>query len=215
MSKKIMTIEDLESVLNENLAWRKKEMLSMKLMIQGDGDKYKRILLRLGIALLCAHFEGFIKYAANSYVKYVSNQGIPCKLLKHNFMVFNLQVEFEKCKKTDKNSVYQHFLYKYNELLNCIFSVKKDVVETHSNPSSEKIKELLSSIGVETDIFELKRNYIDKELLSNRHKVVHGERYPIDIEDFYSTFEEIMPLLDNFEKIIIEAAESKQYLNFT
>ena len=47
----------------------KKEILSLKLLIDKN-DQDRNILLRAGIALLCAHFEGFIKKASNLYVIY-------------------------------------------------------------------------------------------------------------------------------------------------
>lgn len=211
MSKKIKTIEELDAVLQDDLAWRKKEMLSLRLLVLKD-TTHEPILLRSSMALLCAHFEGFIKYAANSYVSHVSEQKIPNKLLKNNFIAFKLRAEFKSCKNTDKNSVHQRLISKYGELENSNFYIKGDAVSTHSNPSSDELKELLCSIGIETDIFNLKKQYIDTELLSNRHKVVHGERYSIRKEDFETTFNIIMKLLDDFDQVIIEAAESKKYM---
>lgn len=211
MSKSIKTIEDLEALLQSDLAWRKKEMLSMKILIAND-TKNEAVLLRAGMALLCAHFEGFIKYAANSYVWYVSDQGIPNKSLKNNFIAFKLESAFKKNKESDKNSVHQQVLSKYDELSKRNFKIKSKVISTHANPSSEEIKEILSSIGVETNIFDLKKTYIDRELLSNRHKVVHGERYPIRRDDFDTTFPIIMELMDDFCKVVIVAAESKKYM---
>ncbi len=57
---KIKTVEKLEELLMQDLAWRKKEMFSLKILVEKD-EVNEPILLRAGIALLCAHFEGFIK----------------------------------------------------------------------------------------------------------------------------------------------------------
>ena len=57
---KIKTVEKLEEILLKDLAWRKKEMVSLKILVEKD-QVNEPILLRAGIALLCAHFEGFIK----------------------------------------------------------------------------------------------------------------------------------------------------------
>lgn len=66
---KIKTVEQLEELLVQDLAWRKKEMISLKILVEKDKVN-EPILLRAGIALLCAHFEGFIKRASNCYVGY-------------------------------------------------------------------------------------------------------------------------------------------------
>ena len=48
MAAKIETVEELETKLQEDLAWRKKEMLSIKMMAD-KGDANESILLRSGI----------------------------------------------------------------------------------------------------------------------------------------------------------------------
>ncbi len=52
MAAKIETVEGLETKLQEDLAWRKKEMLSIKMMAD-KGDANESILLRSGITMLC------------------------------------------------------------------------------------------------------------------------------------------------------------------
>lgn len=211
MSAKIETVEKLETKLQKDLAWRKKEMLSIKMMVE-KGDANESILLRSGITMLCAHFEGFIKFASNCYVKFVSAQKIKNRLLKDNFMAFNLASVMKKCSNTEKISVYQNVVDKVRTIYDEPFNEKNDVISTHSNPSSTELKEIVASIGLETDIFDLKANYIDSNLLSNRHKVIHGERYPIDKEDFKKTFNVIMELIEKYEELIVQAADGKKFL---
>lgn len=80
-NKKIKTVETLEELLMQDLAWRKKEMFSLKILVEKD-EINEPILLRAGIALLCAHFEGFIKRASNYYIGYVAEQKKPYSELK-------------------------------------------------------------------------------------------------------------------------------------
>ena len=101
MAAKIETVEELETKLQEDLAWRKKEMLSIKMMAD-KGDANESILLRSGITMLCAHFEGFVKFASNCYVKYVSAQKINTCLLKDNFMAYSLTNAIRQCSNTEK-----------------------------------------------------------------------------------------------------------------
>lgn len=211
MAAKIETVEELETKLQEDLAWRKKEMLSIKMMAD-KGDANESILLRSGITMLCAHFEGFVKFASNCYVKYVSAQKINTCLLKDNFMAYSLTNAIKQCSNTEKISVYQKVIDKVRGIYDAPFCEKRDVISTHSNPSSTELKEIVTSIGLETDIFDLKANYIDSNLLNNRHKVVHGECYPIDKEDFRKTFEVIMELIEQYEELIVQAADEKKFM---
>lgn len=163
---KIKNVEQLEEILMGDLAWRKKEMLSLKLLIEKDKVN-EPILLRAGMALLCAHFEGFIKKASNCYIGYVAEQKLKYKELKNSFAAIKMDKEFENCAKSEKNSVHTKLLNKYDNLAESKFQEKYDLdhpyISTHSNPKIEELKEIMSVLGIESDIFETKANYIDRK----------------------------------------------------
>lgn len=212
---KIRTVEQLEELLTQDLAWRKKEMFSLKILVERD-QVNEPILLRAGIALLCAHFEGFIKRASNCYIGYVSEQKKTYSELKDNFAALKMEKEFKNCAKSDKHSVHKKLLMTHNELITKTFKEKYDennpFISTHSNPSSTELKEILETIGIESNIFETKATYIDSSLLQKRHSVVHGERSDLDKEDFLTTFRIIIELIEEYKNLIINAADNKKYL---
>lgn len=215
MKVKIKDIEELEDYLIADLAWRKKELISLKILVENDRVN-EIILLRAAIALLCAHFEGFIKKAANGYVAYVSGQNIKYEELKDTFAAIKMQKEFLECSKSEKNSRHAKLLQKYESLKQQSFRMDytedQPIVSTESNPSSKVLNEILSTIGIDSDIFETKTNYIDSSLLYERHRVVHGEKSELEKIDFISTFSIIMKLLDEFQELIIDSAKNKIYL---
>ena len=212
---KIKTVEKLEEILLKDLAWRKKEVVSLKILVEKD-QVNEPILLRAGIALLCAHFEGFIKKASNCYIGYVAEQKQLYTDLKENFSALKMEKEFESCAKSDKHSVHKKLLLMHDNLASKKFSEKynedKPFISTHSNPSSTELKEILDTIGIESDIFETKATYIDSSLLAKRHHVVHGDRSELDKDDFLTTFDIIIKLIDDYKDLIIESADKKEYL---
>jgi len=211
----IKSLEDLEDFLNNDLAWRKKEMISLKMMVDKD-QVNEAILLRAGIALLCAHFEGFVRYGSNCYVSYVSTQKVACESLKNSFIAMKMVKEFKSCSASEKHSVHAKLLDKYLGYKEKKFQINitdgEGVISTHSNPGSSELKEILAALGIESDLFETKAHYIDESLLKNRHKVVHGEPANLERSDFLSTFSIIMDLIENYRKLIIHSAENKDYL---
>lgn len=63
----LRTAEQLSDKLSEELVWRKKELSEVKSLIETKFPPYKHnALIRSGICLLYAHWEGFVKLAANS-----------------------------------------------------------------------------------------------------------------------------------------------------
>ena len=212
---KIKTVEKLEEFLMQDLAWRKKEMFSLKILVEKD-EVNEPILLRAGIALLCAHFEGFIKRASNCYIGYVAEQKKLYSELKENFTALKMEKEFKSCALSEKHSVHKKLLIMHDNLATKTFKEKYDenspFISTHSNPSSNELKEILETIGVESDIFETKATYIDSSLLEKRHHVVHGDRSDLDKADFMTTFDIIIELIEKYKDLIIDAADNKKYL---
>lgn len=211
---KIKQLEKLQDLIDADFSWRKKELVSIKLMINASENP---ILCRMGIAMLSAHFEGFLKQIANYYVVHVASQNISLSQLKTNFVAIHSSSVFRGCENTDKVSVYQRamedFLSNYNtKRFQVKYSHDKPIIKTESNPSSSVVKDIFDSIGLDFAPYETKRNYIDSDLLSNRHAVVHGEKIEISVEDFNDTFKHILEIMEQFSRQIIQAAVDKTYL---
>ena len=72
MSKDNRTIEILQKNLDEDMAWRIRELSILKTKIPRQKGTEQDVLIRAGITTLYAHWEGFIKYAAECYLQFVS-----------------------------------------------------------------------------------------------------------------------------------------------
>ncbi len=212
---KIRTVEELEDKLDRDLSWRKKEILSFKLLIDGN-ETNRKFLLRSAIILLCAHFEGFIKMASNYYVIYITNKNVKYDEIIHTLLAIKLKSKFKQCSETEKYSVHASMLKHIELIKNDKFFLKVSepslIISTESNPSSVVLKEILITLGLNSDIFNTKSNYIDYSLLNNRNKIVHGENHEIDYDDFKNVFDIVMKLLDDYKELIVYSAEKQLYL---
>lgn len=211
---KIKTIEALQDKIDEDLSWRKKELIDFSLMIHSS---HNESLCRAGIALLSAHFEGFIKSVSNMYLVYVSSQGEKLSNLKNNFTAISCARPFKDCIQSEKISVRTNALNNVmekhnNEEFRIKYSERNPIISTDSNPSSKVLREIILSIGLDYSEYETKSRYIDTDLLSNRHKIVHGERISIEESDFDNTYENILEIMTQFSRQVLQAATDKEYL---
>lgn len=175
------------------------------------------MLCRSGLALLSAHFEGFIKQAANYYVVYVSSQNIDMSKLQTNFAAIHSKKFLELCGKSEKISVYKKvidgFLDNYtSKKFQIKYTPDNPIIDTESNPSSNVLRNIFDSVGLDFTPYEIKKNYIDSGLLKNRNSIVHGDRIYINISDFDDTFKVIIDIMNKFLNQILNAAINKSYL---
>ena len=97
-------IEDFEDELVEDLAWRKREMINLSFAVEAEStDLQKSVLVRAGISLLCAHWEGYIRHAANAYIMLISSQKIKVKELKDNFLTLKMKKKISQVSVSKKH----------------------------------------------------------------------------------------------------------------
>ena len=77
-------------------------------------------MLRAGIALLCAHFEGFIK-KHQIYMLYIGYQKVQCSNIINSLLAIKFKKDFENCGKTDKHSIHAEMLNKLDQIKTKLF----------------------------------------------------------------------------------------------
>lgn len=72
---KVRTLSDLSDAMDAEFAWRKKELHTVKsAVIANEKTANRDTYIRSAVAMLYAHWEGFIKNAGTFYLEFVSQQ---------------------------------------------------------------------------------------------------------------------------------------------
>jgi len=227
MAIKIRSLEELLDNLNDDILWRKKEIADMKLTIEIMNKP--AYLIRAGFVMLCAHFEGFIRYASNAYIAYISAQRLKTLELNKNFHAITLRFHnsnlFSIRSEKVKTTVIKQLIDKYHELLEKEFVLKisddnipfidedNPAIHTESNPTSTVLKEISSILGLDYDsLFRSREHFIDGELLNPRHQIAHGRNRPIRYESYIEVYNYVLLIIDNYLDAIMFEANSESYL---
>ncbi|QWG71334.1 hypothetical protein EXW50_10675 [Bacillus mycoides] len=221
-------LEKLQRKLDGNISFRKQELSILKTQIEASVGKTLNTFIRAGIVMIYAHWEGFIKEAAKEFLNYLNKQNIAQADLKDNFHAVALKYKFIDCSQSKKSSKHSELLneIKYNSL--SIFSVdlnKTDapIVNTESNLKSSALDEILFTLGIDKQPFELKYQLIDEKLLKSRNSIAHGvnvnfigdstnQAEQIAKNNYNELYKSVLDLMDLFKEKILEMAEDKQYL---
>lgn len=208
----ILTIEDLLARLDEDLAWRRKELTEIKFLICSSPHGNLQINLRIGVVMIYAHWEGFIKNAGDYYINYLSQQNFSYKDVNNSLIALSLKAQFKECGKADKTSVHCKIVNTLiNELNSQINIPYENAVKRKENLNYELLSDLLFTLGLEASYYELKENLIDHVLLKTRNDIAHGRRIKVDLEDFIELYVGVIPMLEQFKTQIFDAAEKELY----
>ena len=189
-----------------------KELSDIKLVIGVAEITRQRTLIRAGVPLLYAHWEGFVKVASEVYLNYVTNQRHKYRELRSCFVVYGLKGrlnEIAESNNSHRNSKIIEFMLE--EMDNRAAIPYKAVIDTESNLSSKVFANITSSIGLSPDSYETKYNFIDKSVLHRRNSIAHGEYVDVEKPAYDQISDEMIGLLRNYKTDIENALTLHSY----
>ena len=212
---KIRTVEMLSDKLSQELSWRKKELTELKYLIERFSGRGKSgtVLARCGVALLYAHWEGYIKIGGISFLEYLKMQRLRNMDLAENLLTVIIKYEMDKRSQIKKasniNWITDFYLHKTNDRSMIPY---KTIIDTESNLSSSVLKEIIWCLGLDYSPYEANEKLLDAKLLGVRNFIAHGEKILIDISDYLGLHDRVIALMDLFRSQLENAAVTKSYL---
>jgi len=207
---KVRTLNELQDKLDKDISWRKKELIDYKFVIDKNKNTTQvKPLIRGGIALSYAHWEGFVKSASSIYVGYISTRKIPMHLLQVNLITLSYLKRLNRGKSVeDCITLVEEIIYHKNKP--CKIN-DKDVIDTKSNLNFRVLKDIIQLLGLEINHFENNENFINKKLVEPRNDIAHGTYRDVDYEDFKTVYEKIIPLMEHFKTLIENICTLEQF----
>ncbi|MEM5341474.1 MAE_28990/MAE_18760 family HEPN-like nuclease [Paraburkholderia azotifigens] len=196
--KKLRTAAQFQDYLDFEFSWRLKEIADMKVAVKSTRNISisERTLTRAALALLYAHWEGFVKNAATAYLNFVDCQGLKYAELKSCFVVFGVKkrlAELVESRQAEPTVAALDFLRK--ELGERAQLRYETAINTGSNLSSLVFKNIFLSLGMAPEWYEAKFNLIDESLLKRRNHIAHGEYIDVSPDDWRALADEVIAML--------------------
>lgn len=107
---KIRSKEELVDSMTADLGWRKKELTTLYNSVMTANSKNLHTALRCAVVMLYAHWEGFIKNSAESYLSYVRFQGLNLDQVNSNILALSLKQKINEFTQTNKASLHVEFV---------------------------------------------------------------------------------------------------------
>lgn len=161
---KYHTAEAFSDLLAREVAWRKKELSTLRLLVDSrsaQGDR-QGALMRAGVCLLYAHWEGYVKYTSTAYLDYVASKRLAYGQLTTNLVALRMKGRLSEA--ADSRSaatlidVADFFL---NGLSEPCTILPSDAVSTKSNLSSKIFRDIVLMLGLDYQPYATKRVALD------------------------------------------------------
>ena len=198
--------------LDRQLSWRKKELTALKFWVENGDESIRNTILRASLCLLYAHWEGFIKEAATSYVCFVARQGLKFRDVTPNLVALGLRGQIKNAGASNLATLHTELTQKMMGEQGEEFVPDWDrAIDTQSNLNWEVLREVLCVVGVGNGKYISKRQIIDERLVKNRNSIAHGRGVKIDQEDYDNLHDLVVQILDLFRDDLETSAEKGNY----
>ena len=177
--------------------------------------------------MVCAHFEGAIKFSSNAYIYFISGQSINGSDLKPEINAIAVQKKIRDKENLSfahpgvgkvKVSVVSDVLKEYDSLLNGTFCIRSSyesepALPTGGNPTPDVLKEITKVLGLNYNaLFAVREPFINFELLKPRHSIAHGGQRPITDEALEEAANFVLGTIDDYASAIMEAATNNIHM---
>jgi MAE_28990/MAE_18760-like HEPN len=210
----IRSVENLVDSIDADLSWRRKELHALKSLVETKGfsESKHNALLRSGVTILYAHWEGFVKTVASNYLEFVAMQRLPYKELSSNFIALAMKARLNTAMETSKATIFTEVAeFFLTQLEQRSIVPYKDVIKTGANLSSEIFREILCVLGLNYSDYATKQILIDEKLLARRNNIAHGEYLLLDLTDYLELHSQVIGMMELLQTQIENCAAMKQY----
>lgn len=213
----------LFEAMEREFSWRIIELSNFKSSLLSEkNDKARTAKIRAGVALLYAHWEGFVRNACKLYYLHVSFQNKKIGELNDAFVGVLIRSELNEFSNSKSIKIHQKVVdIIFNKMKNEAKFPSISPIKT-SNLRFSIFEDACILIGIDPQDFEkrYKRDFdrsikltIDKDLVDSRNCIAHGQYFPVKLEDFKKLYDVVVNgFLLNFKDIILENAMNKKYL---
>lgn len=210
----------LQDSLQRDLAWRKRELSSIKTSVAHAADTDGHMFRSFHV-LACSHWEGFLKKALTLYIEHVFAQEFALK----SFAPFVRALAFFKSVKEASKANYPGSKLHHLALAEAMPSTLDSHplratwdVDTEGNPGQEVLERLISSAGLDPKLgmpdatWETTKKFINEQLLKDRNAIVHGSGTPVTRSDLLDRVDRLIRILDAVSTEIMACATNRRYL---
>jgi hypothetical protein len=210
---KIRTVEALDYAIDQEIAWRKRELTTALRLVQQTKGPTQAANLRGGVLLLYAHWEGWVKAVAQLYVRYVNTKALPYIMLSEAFLGNALKTKMSAVGHANTPKTHNEFAaFIRSELTNGAI-LSEELVRTESNLSSAVFLDILARLGLEPrSQYALRAKMIDMDLVHRRNTIAHGEYLELTRDEFEDLRADTMSLLELFTDDVRNAASTGRHL---
>ena len=210
----ILTADQLETELDEQLRWRLREISAVHNFVSAANSPIAlNAALRAGVTTIYSHWEGYIKRSAELYLEYIFSQRVPIGEVRREIASYFLEPSFRAAGGYKKTFGPQKAIEFVEQVQNRRLKPRTEIrVSTKANLRFDVFSEIATQLGLSDFIGNVDEHFINSKLCDKRNAIAHGATAPLTADDFETCRLTVTDLMRSFKYRIVTAANNSEYV---
>jgi MAE_28990/MAE_18760-like HEPN len=210
----IRNVNQLSSIIREDLGYRRKEILVYESLIQNMESRNRQAILRGAVAVLYAHWEGYVKRTLQSYIDFVRSQRLETKVLSDPFVALAAKKQLRLLGSTERPQLHIEVVCWFRENWDHRAHLPdSSIISTKSNLTVQVFRDLIAQLGLEYKaVYASAEKPVIERLLALRNSLAHGEWQQIEEKEWREQLRpKIVELIETICSQVEDAAIGKSF----
>ena len=210
---KLGSVDDFSTYLTEEFNWRVKEISDVRRAADDQSRGYETGVRKAALALTYAHWEGYVKFSAEAYLKYISARKFRYDQLTSQFAAIEVPKIIRKAI-SDGSGVAAGitFIERMSGLMQETYRDSKTTyLPVEGNLNFERFCEVCSICGVDHRKILEDGTFLDSRVLAVRNKIAHGSSITVSSIELREAGDFVIDRLRAFRNEIELAVISKKF----
>jgi len=210
---KTRTVSDLSTALSADLGWRRKEISVFRSLVGASDSAKQQALLRGAVAVLYAHWEGFLKQSAEVYLSYVRLRRTNLNELAPCFAAMAARNRLHSLNESSKVRLHVQFVdWWAQEWQRRATLPNVSPIDVKGNVTIDVFQNLICQLGLPYRAeYSLREKPIIERLVDVRNKLAHGEWKDVAIQEYVDLQEKIDEMMTWICDDIETSASTRSY----
>ena len=210
----LRTPDEFSDAITSDLTWRIREISDLRAAIRRMDSSLKASVLRAGVPLIYAHWEGHVIVVARAYVDFLAIRRPAYSTIKPSFRLNEFFSDLKNLTQSQLN---------YRQRIDLIIRiaesgttqfrrVNQEVVSSLSNLNSDVLKDLCEYLSIDSQQFDDDFDFIDRILIRRRNNIAHGQYVVIDEATLLEMSDRVIKIMRTFNNLVENDVILSEYL---
>jgi HEPN superfamily protein len=201
-------------VVTEDFTWRVKELSDLKQVIRLSGTSYAPVARKAALALVYAHWEGYVVFVAGAYLTYIAKRKRVLSTLMPSLHAVSLTSHIQEWQKQkDTIGLRLKMIETFRSMQGQQFKkVPNGSINAGGNLNFERFADICKVMMVDAATIITDQDYLDSEIVGVRNRIAHGGNIVVSDERLAKASDFVLSSMRSFRTDIEKCVLSRTFM---